>query len=103
MSNVCVSPRPGFVEKEATGTGLDPLGQNGREAVEGGVDADPEDDEEIEEIYGLEQPIKRGNSIVVGHRGYSAEYPENTCLAFRKALEAGAAVVECDVQMCKTG
>ncbi|GBG32072.1 Glycerophosphodiester phosphodiesterase 1 [Hondaea fermentalgiana] len=40
---------------------------------------------------------------LVAHRGFSEEYPENTCLAFAKALEAGATVVECDVQFCKTG
>ena len=27
----------------------------------------------------------------IAHRGYSGNYPENTMLAFRKALEAGAA------------
>ena len=28
---------------------------------------------------------------VFGHRGFSGEYPENTMLAFQKAVEAGCA------------
>ena len=35
---------------------------------------------------------------VYGHRGYSGKYPENTMLAFRKAIEVGADGVEMDVQ-----
>ena len=27
--------------------------------------------------------------IKLGHRGYSEKYPENTMLAFKKAIEAG--------------
>jgi len=34
---------------------------------------------------------------VVAHRGYSAKYPENTLLAFRKAVELGVDCVEFDV------
>jgi glycerophosphoryl diester phosphodiesterase len=40
---------------------------------------------------------------VLGHRGYRAKYPENTMLAFGKALEAGAHGIECDVQKSKDG
>ncbi len=32
-----------------------------------------------------------------GHRGYSSLYPENTMLAFKKAIEAGACGLELDV------
>nr|WP_297071585.1 glycerophosphodiester phosphodiesterase family protein [Thermococcus sp.] len=39
--------------------------------------------------------------LVLGHRGYSAKYPENTILAFKKALEAGADGVELDVWLTK--
>lgn len=40
---------------------------------------------------------------VYAHRGYSGKYPENTMLAFRKAIEAGADGVEMDVQLSKDG
>ena len=42
-------------------------------------------------------------SKVFGHRGFSGKYPENTMLAFRKAIEAGADGVELDVQLTKDG
>lgn len=35
---------------------------------------------------------------VIGHRGARVEAPENTLLAFRKAIDAGADMIECDVQ-----
>ena len=38
-----------------------------------------------------------------GHRGYSGKYPENTMLAFQKAMEAGAEGIELDVQFSKDG
>jgi len=41
--------------------------------------------------------------LVLGHRGYSARYPENTLLAFKKAIEAGADGVELDVWLAKDG
>jgi len=34
---------------------------------------------------------------IVAHRGDSGTYPENTCLAFRKAVELGVEMVEFDV------
>lgn len=37
------------------------------------------------------------------HRGFSKEYPENTMLAFEKAIEAGATGIETDVQLTKDG
>ncbi|HIX15601.1 MAG TPA: glycerophosphodiester phosphodiesterase [Candidatus Hungatella pullicola] len=40
---------------------------------------------------------------VLGHRGYSGEYPENTMLAFQKAFETGCDGVELDVQLSKDG
>jgi len=36
---------------------------------------------------------------VVAHRGDSANYPENTLLAFRKALEIGVEMIEFDVHL----
>ena len=38
-----------------------------------------------------------------GHRGYSGKYPENTLLAFEKAIEAGVDGIEFDVQFSKDG
>ncbi|MFP4509552.1 MAG: glycerophosphodiester phosphodiesterase [Spirochaetaceae bacterium] len=46
---------------------------------------------------GVERPV------ILAHRGFSAEYPENTMAAFTAAREAGAGGIELDVQMCSTG
>lgn len=35
--------------------------------------------------------------LVIAHRGLSAHYPENTMVAFEKAIESGARALECDV------
>lgn len=40
---------------------------------------------------------------VYAHRGYSGKYPENTMLAFEKAVEAGCDGIEMDVQLSKDG
>ncbi|HJU11932.1 MAG TPA: glycerophosphodiester phosphodiesterase [Candidatus Binataceae bacterium] len=40
---------------------------------------------------------------VMAHRGFSAEYPENTMLAFRAAVEAGADYIELDVHCTRDG
>ena len=37
------------------------------------------------------------------HRGYSGRYPENTMLAFQKAVETGAEGIELDVQLTRDG
>ncbi len=37
------------------------------------------------------------------HRGFSGKYPENTILAFQKALEEGVDGIELDVQLTKDG
>jgi glycerophosphoryl diester phosphodiesterase len=44
-----------------------------------------------------------GRPLVLGHRGASAEAPENTLAAFRLAMEQGADGVELDVWRCATG
>lgn len=38
---------------------------------------------------------------VVAHRGFSGKYPENTMLAFEKAVEAGCDEIEFDIQLTK--
>lgn len=40
---------------------------------------------------------------IYAHRGYSGMYPENTMLAFRKAIEAGCDGIELDVHETKDG
>ncbi|MGD8329862.1 MAG: glycerophosphodiester phosphodiesterase family protein, partial [Acidobacteriota bacterium] len=41
--------------------------------------------------------------FLIAHRGASARAPENTLRAFEEALDAGAEVLECDVQMSRDG
>ena len=41
--------------------------------------------------------------IIIAHRGASGDYPENTLLAFRQALAAGATWLELDVQLSADG
>ena len=40
---------------------------------------------------------------VIAHRGFSGLYPENTMLAFEKAIEIGADGIELDVHLSKDG
>lgn len=40
---------------------------------------------------------------VLGHRGISAKYPENTLLSFAKAIELGVDLIEFDVNITKDG
>ncbi len=40
---------------------------------------------------------------VLAHRGYSAKFPENTALSFKKAIEYKADGIECDIQKTKDG
>ena len=46
---------------------------------------------------------ERGETIpqIVAHRGYRAKFPENTMLAFKNAVTAGAHGVETDVHLTK--
>ena len=41
--------------------------------------------------------------LLVAHRGYMLEYPENTWRSLEAALQAGACWVEFDVQLCADG
>ncbi len=38
---------------------------------------------------------------IIAHRGFSSQYPENTLLAFQKAVETGADFIELDVHKTK--
>ena len=42
-------------------------------------------------------------ALVIAHRGFSSRYPENTLLAFEKALQLGADGAEFDIQLTKDG
>lgn len=42
-------------------------------------------------------------SKIIAHRGYSGKYPENTMLAFRRALESGCDGIEFDVHLSRDG
>jgi len=44
---------------------------------------------------------ERGRIIVLGHRGFIGKYPENSLLAFRRAIEAGADGIELDVWLSR--
>lgn len=52
---------------------------------------------------GSASPRAEGRPLVLGHRGASADAPENTLAAFRLALAQGADGVELDVWRCATG
>ena len=40
---------------------------------------------------------------IIAHRGFSGLFPENTMIAFRKALEGGAEMIELDVLLSRDG
>lgn len=41
--------------------------------------------------------------LSVAHRGHSIAYPENTLEAYRKAIEQGVEMIECDVNITRDG
>src|SRR4030042_6855801 len=41
--------------------------------------------------------------LVIAHRGFSGKAPENTLASFKKAMEAGADVIEFDVRFSRDG
>ena len=41
--------------------------------------------------------------LKIAHRGASGYEPENTILAFEKALELESDMIELDARLCKTG
>lgn len=41
--------------------------------------------------------------LIIAHRGYSSAYPENTALAFERAIEAGADFIETDLRFARDG
>ncbi len=51
----------------------------------------------------LRAKLRSGRTLLGGHRGNAAEYPENTLASFRSALELGVDVLECDVHLSADG
>jgi glycerophosphoryl diester phosphodiesterase len=41
--------------------------------------------------------------LAIAHRGHSTEVPENTLASYRRAIELGAEMIECDVNMTRDG
>lgn len=41
--------------------------------------------------------------LIIAHRGFSSLAPENTLVAYRKAIEVGAEMAECDTYLTKDG
>ncbi|MBB6671584.1 glycerophosphodiester phosphodiesterase family protein [Cohnella nanjingensis] len=51
----------------------------------------------------IERLESERNVFVSGHRGYKSAYPENTLLAFAKALELGVPMLEFDLRSSRDG
>jgi glycerophosphoryl diester phosphodiesterase len=47
--------------------------------------------------------IRERRPLSVAHRGHSIAYPENTLEAYRKAIELGVEMIECDVNVTRDG
>jgi glycerophosphoryl diester phosphodiesterase len=47
--------------------------------------------------------IRDDRPLSVAHRGHSIAYPENTLEAYRKAIELGVEMIECDVNISRDG
>jgi glycerophosphoryl diester phosphodiesterase len=49
----------------------------------------------------IEQLKNTDTFFIAGHRGFMAKYPENTLIAFQKALDAGVDMLEFDLRFSK--
>jgi glycerophosphoryl diester phosphodiesterase len=47
--------------------------------------------------------LRENHPLSVAHRGHSIAYPENTLEAYRKAIELGVEMIECDVNITRDG
>lgn len=47
--------------------------------------------------------LREHKPLAVAHRGHSIAFPENTLEAYRKAIELGAEMIECDVNITRDG
>lgn len=53
--------------------------------------------------HSLRQALADGIFLVVGHRGLPHDSRENTLASFQAAIDAGANMIECDVQLTRNG
>jgi glycerophosphoryl diester phosphodiesterase len=52
----------------------------------------------------VRQPVGRPReALIIAHRGHSIAVPENTLEAYRRAIELGVEMIECDVNRTKDG
>lgn len=51
----------------------------------------------------LQIRLRSGRILLGGHRGNADEFPENTLVSFRSAIELGVDVIECDVHLAEDG
>ena len=49
----------------------------------------------------MKEILKSPKPLVIAHRGDSRHFPENTSSSFRSAIEKGAQMIECDVQLSR--
>ena len=47
--------------------------------------------------------LREHRPLAVAHRGHSIAYPENTLEAYRKAIELGIEMIECDLNITRDG
>jgi len=47
--------------------------------------------------------LRADRPVVIAHRGHSIAVPENTLEAYRRAIELGAEMIECDVNITRDG
>lgn len=64
--------------------------------IRGNADIESEG-ETVAEASNLASPV------VIAHRGYSSQFPENTLISFEGAVDIGADMIELDVQLSKDG
>lgn len=50
-----------------------------------------------------EMEAAAASPVVIAHRGYTSQFPENTLISFEGAVDIGADMIELDVQLSKDG
>lgn len=53
--------------------------------------------------FASRQVTAQGAPQAIAHRGYKAQFPENTLAAFRGAVDVGAHAIETDLHLSKDG